>query len=111
MSYREILDDAAMRAQTYLTEIQERYVAVKPEALAKLPALGGPLPRRGEDPADVLRLLDEVGSPSTMATMGRRFFGGVIGGALPAAVAAHWLADVWDQNACLFEFSPVSSYL
>src|SRR5262244_1996549 len=51
------------------------------------------------------------GCPATMATMGRRFFGGVIGGAFPISVAAHWLADAWDQNACLFDFSPVSAYL
>jgi glutamate/tyrosine decarboxylase-like PLP-dependent enzyme len=38
-------------------------------------------------------------------------FGGVIGGAFPAAVAAHWLADAWDQNACLFDFAPVAAYL
>src|SRR5262249_55911455 len=36
---------------------------------------------------------------------------GVIGGALPATVAAHWLADAWDQNASLYDFSPVSAYL
>jgi len=43
--------------------------------------------------------------------MGRRFFGGVIGGAFPISVGTHWLADAWDQNACLFDFSPVSAYL
>jgi glutamate/tyrosine decarboxylase-like PLP-dependent enzyme len=43
--------------------------------------------------------------------MGRRFFGGVVGGALPVAVAAHWLADAWDQNACLFDFAPVAANL
>lgn len=43
--------------------------------------------------------------------MGGRFFGGVIGGSLPVTIAAHWLADAWDQNACLYGFSPVSAYL
>ncbi|HEV2419601.1 MAG TPA: hypothetical protein VGX94_17535, partial [Terriglobia bacterium] len=46
---------------------------------------------------------DEAGSPATVASMGGRFFGGVVGGALPVSVAAHWLADAWDQNACLFD--------
>jgi hypothetical protein len=54
-----------------------------------------------------VKLLDEIGSPATIANMGGRFFGGVVGGALPASVAAHWLADA----ACLFDFSPVSAYL
>ena len=35
----------------------------------------------------------------------------MIGGALPISVAAHWLADAWDQNACLYEISPISAYL
>jgi glutamate/tyrosine decarboxylase-like PLP-dependent enzyme len=74
-------------------------------------ALGGALPMEGEQPEAVLRLLDEAGSPATMAVMGGRFFGGVIGGSLPVTVAAHWLADAWDQNACLYDLSPVSAYL
>ena len=59
----------------------------------------------------MLRLLDEIGSPATIASTGGRLFGGVIGGALPTTVAAHWLAGAWDQNACLFDFSPVGAYL
>lgn len=109
--YQEILADAAARAQNYLQRIRERHVGVSQEAIARLPTLGGPLPMQGQDPSYLLQLLDEVGSPATVASMGRRFFGGVIGGALPVAVAAHWLADAWDQNACLFDFSPVSAYL
>src|SRR5262249_45065144 len=77
----------------------------------KLKLLGGSLSERGEDPQAVLQLLDQIGSPATTATMGRRFFGGVIGGAFPISVAAHWLADAWDQNACLFDFCPFGAYL
>jgi glutamate/tyrosine decarboxylase-like PLP-dependent enzyme len=109
--YQEILLEAATRAGRYLQEIRERHVGVKQEALDKLPSLGGPLPAKGENPKSVLKLLDEIGSPATVASMGGRLFGGVIGGALPITVAAHWLADAWDQNACLFEFSPVAAYL
>jgi len=61
--------------------------------------LGGALSAQGQDPKSVVKLLDEIGSPATIANMGGRFFGGVVGGALPASVAAHWLADAWDQNA------------
>ena len=109
--YEEVLAHAATRARSYLRTIRERHAGVTEEALTGLAALGGPLPLHGEDPLSVLKLLDDVGSPATVASMGGRFFGGVIGGALPASVAAHWLADAWDQNACLFDFSPVGAYL
>lgn len=110
-SYHKILGDAAARAQSYLQSIGERHVGVTAEALDRLPALGGALPAEGQDSESLLQLLDEIGSPATVASMGGRFFGGVIGGALPATVAAHWLADAWDQNACLFDFGPVAAYL
>jgi glutamate/tyrosine decarboxylase-like PLP-dependent enzyme len=109
--FQEILTEAAVRARRYLQTIGDRHVGVRQEALDRLPALGGPLLAQGQDPQSVLKLLDEIGSPATVATMGRRFFGGVIGGALPTTVAAHWLADAWDQNACLFDISPVAAYV
>ena len=109
--YEEVLTQAATQARRYLRTIRERHAGVTQEALKGLAALGGPLPLHGEDPLSVLKLLDDVGSPATVASMGGRFFGGVIGGALPASVAAHWLADAWDQNACLFDFSPVAAHL
>ena len=101
--FQEILDEAAALAHRYLQTIGERRVGVPQEAIDRLPALGGALPSQGQDPKSVLRLLDEIGSPATIATTGGRLFGGVIGGALPTTVAAHWLADAWDQNACLFD--------
>lgn len=109
--YEEVLTLAAARARRYLQTVGERHAGVSPEALTRMTALGGALPFYGEDPLVVLQLLDDAGSPATVASMGGRFFGGVIGGALPASVAAHWLADAWDQNACLFDFSPVAAHL
>src|SRR5512133_3964956 len=96
-AYQAVLTEAAARANNYLRTIQERYVGVPQDAVDKLALLGGNLPERGENPRNVLQLLDDIGSPATMATTGRRFFGGVIGGAFPISVAAHWLADAWDQ--------------
>jgi glutamate/tyrosine decarboxylase-like PLP-dependent enzyme len=58
-----------------------------------------------------LELLDRVGSPATVATAGGRFFGFVLGGALPASVAAAWLASSWDQNAALRVMSPAGAAL
>ncbi len=109
--YTQLLSDAASRASRYLATIRERHVGVAGDALYNLAALGGPLSLHGEDPRFLLKLLDQIGSPATIASAGARFFGGVVGGALPVTVAAHWLADAWDQNACLFDLSPVSAYL
>ena len=56
-------------------------------------------------------MLDRIGSPATMGMAGRRFFGFVIGGSLPAALAANWLAGAWDQNPGLFVASPIGTVL
>lgn len=109
--YTPLLEVAAAHASRYLATIGSRRVGPSAADLASLPELGGVLGQEGQDPKAVLDLLDRVGSPATMAVMGSRFFGGVIGGSLPVTVAAHWLADAWDQNACLFELAPVAAYL
>src|SRR5262245_21299846 len=110
-SVRTILSDAAERGIRYADAINDRSVVPTPDALAGMSRLGGPIPQRPEDPLDVIRLLDEAGSPATVATTGGRYYGFVIVGVLPAAMAAHWLADAWDQNACLSVMSPVAAYL
>ena len=57
----------------------------------------------------MLALLDRVGSPATVVTTGGRYFGFVNGGALPASVAASWLASAWDQNVALRVMSPAAA--
>jgi glutamate/tyrosine decarboxylase-like PLP-dependent enzyme len=99
---RELLQDAARRGIAYIEGLGERPVAPSAEAVAGLAALDEPLPAGPTAPEDVLALLDEVGSPATTAFAGPRFFGFVIGGSLPASVAANWLAGAWDQNAALW---------
>jgi glutamate/tyrosine decarboxylase-like PLP-dependent enzyme len=107
----ELLQDAATRASRYLAKIQERGVAASPEAVARLAVLREPLPPGPSEAADVLALLDELGSPATLGIAGPRFFGFVIGGSLPVALAANWLATAWDQNAAFDSTTPAVSLL
>lgn len=104
--FASLLGDAAARARRYLGTLDARGVAPTPAAIAALAALDEPLPEGQTDPAAVLALLDELVSPATMAMAGRRFFGFVIGGSLPATLAANWLAGAWDQNAALARVTP-----
>ena len=105
----DLLKHVAQRAGRYLEDLGERRVAPSPEALAGLTRLDGPLPDGPTDPEAVIALLDEVGAPATMGTAGGRYFGFVIGGALPTALAANWLAGAWDQNAGSGVSSPMAA--
>ena len=107
----DLLNDAARRAVAYLAGAQNRRVSPSPEAVDALRGLEGPLPDTPTDAADVLALLDRLGSPATVATNAGRFFGFVNGAALPASMAATWLAAAWDQNAALRVMSPAAAAL
>jgi glutamate/tyrosine decarboxylase-like PLP-dependent enzyme len=106
-----VLAEAAARAGRYLDGLDARPVAPSPAALAALKELATPLQAHPLDPARVLDELDDIGSPATVATAGGRFFGFVIGGSLPAALAANILAAAWDQNAVLEVSSPIAAEL
>jgi glutamate/tyrosine decarboxylase-like PLP-dependent enzyme len=107
----DLLHDSADRAIRYLKGLPERSVAPEPQALAALERFNEVLPEHPDDPKRVLALLDEAGSPATMASAGPRFFGFVIGGSQPVTVAANWLATAWDQNAGAYTASPVAAVL
>jgi glutamate/tyrosine decarboxylase-like PLP-dependent enzyme len=106
---RELLKAAAVRATHYLETLDERGVTPAPSAIQGLARFDEMLPEGPSDPAATLALLDEAGSPATMAMAGGRFFGWVTGGSLPATVAANWLAAAWDQNTAGWQASPVAA--
>jgi glutamate/tyrosine decarboxylase-like PLP-dependent enzyme len=107
----DLLREVAERAVRYHAKLNARGVAPSSEAIDKLTRFREQFPQQPSDPQIVLALLDEIGSPATMASAGGRFFGFVTGGSLPAALAANWLAGAWDQNAFSFASSPVAVVL
>jgi glutamate/tyrosine decarboxylase-like PLP-dependent enzyme len=102
---------AAEAATRYLDGLSERRVTPPAAAVSRLAELGGPLPDEPCDPAEVVRLLDEVAGPATVASAGGRYFGFVTGSTLPAARAAARLVSAWDQNACMTVMSPAAAEL
>ncbi|HYA62765.1 MAG TPA: aminotransferase class V-fold PLP-dependent enzyme [Candidatus Sulfotelmatobacter sp.] len=105
------LRGAAERSYEYLRTMENRNVAPNAAAVAALERFREPFPENPSEPADVVTLLDKFGAPATVATTGGRYFGFVIGGTLPASLAASWLANTWDQNAALRVMSPVAAEL
>src|SRR5919112_337570 len=108
---RSLLNDATAHAAVFLEELPVRRVAPTASAEALRGELGGPLPDSPRDPRQVIADLARAAEPGLMATPGGRFFGFVIGGSLPAALAADWLTSAWDQNAGLYVAAPAASVI
>jgi glutamate/tyrosine decarboxylase-like PLP-dependent enzyme len=106
---RKLLADVADYGSRFLGTLEERRIqpTVKPDELRA--ALGGPLPDGPTDAREVTRRLIEAVEPGIHASASGRYFGFVIGGELPAALAADWLTTLWDQNAGLYISGPSAS--
>jgi glutamate/tyrosine decarboxylase-like PLP-dependent enzyme len=106
---RELLADVADYGARFLGTLEERRIqpTVKPDELRA--ALAGPLPDGPTDAREVTRRLIEAVEPGIHVNASGRYFGFVIGGELPAALAADWLTTLWDQNAGLYVSGPSAS--
>ena len=103
----EVLDSAARLAHEYIDGLASRPVGAATTDVGELRSrLARPLSDRGEDPGTVLDDLAREVDPGLVASAGPRYFGFVIGGALPVAVAADWLTSAWDQNGGGYAASP-----
>jgi glutamate/tyrosine decarboxylase-like PLP-dependent enzyme len=108
---RELFDQAKSYAYAYMDGVYDRNVFPTDVAMKTLGVFDESLPTTPGNPTEILRMLHEYGSPATVAQTGGRYFGFVNGSSVPAALAAKWLSDVWDQNAALYVISPIVSQL
>ena len=108
---KDLLESASARAIRYLEDLDTRTVAPASDALDDIRRFDEPLPANTTDPEATIHLLDEIGSPASMAMAGPRFYGFVTGGSLPVTLAANWLAGAWDQNCVFHRVTPATATL
>jgi glutamate/tyrosine decarboxylase-like PLP-dependent enzyme len=105
-AYDAALERAAQHARGWLASLPDRPVRPRLTADELAEKLAVPLPAGPTDPAEVVDLLAGLVEPGLMGMPSGRFFGWVIGGTLPAALAADWLVSAWDQNTAIRYATP-----
>ena len=108
-AYGEALDSAKAHAMEWLASIPERRVGPRADADELASVFSAALQDQPLDPAAVIDELAHLAEPGLMAMPSGRFFGWVIGGTLPAALAADWLVSAWDQNAAMRFATPAAA--
>jgi len=104
-----VLREAFDQARRFLAGLRERPVGGRASLEELRAALGGPLPEEGVDPRRVVEELARGAERGLVASAGPRYFGFVVGGSLPAALGADWLASAWDQNGGLYVLAPAAA--
>ncbi|TFB57568.1 aspartate aminotransferase family protein [Cryobacterium sp. Hz7] len=107
--YRQALERAKAHALDWLSSLPTRPVGPRVDADTLAAGFAAPLPLQPTDPAEVIDELARLAEPGLMAMTSGRFFGWVIGGTLPAALAADWLVSAWDQNAGMRFATPATA--
>ena len=104
-----VLDVAASHAARYLESLPDRPIAAAATTLELRRRFGGPLPENGTAAEAVIDELVRDAEGGILGSGSGRFFGWVIGGTLPVALAADWLTSAWDQNAASNATAPAEA--
>jgi len=106
---RELFELTAAIAADFYETLPDRPVYPRASVAELQAALSAPLPEHGLPARTVIAELAAAVDPGLVAEASGRYFGFVVGGALPASIAADWLTSTWDQNAGLFVLGPSAS--
>src|ERR1700730_15967770 len=107
--FRTTLEAAFNHTVSHLENLDQTSVAATANLETLRARINRPLARTGVAPDQVINDLVADVAGGLLGSAGGRFFGWVIGGALPAAVAADWLTSAWPQNAALYACSPAAA--
>ena len=108
-AFGELLRQTAHRCASWVEALPDRPVGAAATREELLQNLGGPLNDQPLDPSKVAADFFEAAEGGLVASPGPRYFGFVTGGAVPASLAADWMASAWDQNGVLSFSSPAAA--